>query len=61
MEDELMTQEELCDWLKITPVTAYRWRKAGMPYLGCRKALRYQKVAVINWLEQKKQTEALRK
>lgn len=51
MDDKLLTQEELCSWLKITPMTAYRWRKLGMPYIGKGKGLRYRKAEVEKWLE----------
>lgn len=54
MHDELLTQDELCRWLKITPMTAYRWRQAGMPSVGSRKSLRYQKAEVLKWLESQK-------
>ncbi|MBE3584853.1 MAG: helix-turn-helix domain-containing protein [Thermoanaerobacter sp.] len=50
--DELMTQEELCKWLKISPMTAYRWRKKGMPYIGKGKSIRYEKKAVLKWLKE---------
>lgn len=54
MEQELLTTSELCKWLKINNVTAWRWRKDGMPYIGQGKSLRYQKEEVLKWLEQKK-------
>lgn len=57
MDDEILTQEELCKWLKIQPMTAYRWRKSGMPSLGSRKSLRYQKSEVIKWLEKTDQNQ----
>ncbi|MHB1420392.1 MAG: helix-turn-helix domain-containing protein [Bacillota bacterium] len=52
--EELLTQTELCKWLKITPMTAYRWRKEGMPYTGTGKKIRYEKEKIFKWLEGKK-------
>lgn len=51
----LITQKELCEWLSITPMTAYRWRKKGMPHLGQGKGLRYRKSDIIQWLEEVKE------
>lgn len=50
--EELITEKELCEWLKINPVTAWRWRKEGMPYLGRKKTIRYNKEQVINWMKE---------
>ncbi|HAJ3957207.1 helix-turn-helix domain-containing protein [Fictibacillus sp. Mic-4] len=52
-DEELLTQSELCEWLKIGKATAYRWRQEGMPHIGSGKALRYQKSEVIKWLEER--------
>ena len=48
---EWITEKELCEWLKITSVTAWRWRKDGMPYVGKSKSIRYNKENVERWLE----------
>ncbi|WP_347491172.1 helix-turn-helix domain-containing protein [Desulfoscipio sp. XC116] len=48
-----ITEEELCEWLKIKRMTAYRWRKAGMPHIGSRKSIRYNKEEVEQWLKEK--------
>lgn len=53
--EELLTEKELCEWLKITPMTAYRWRKKGMPYMGARKSIRYSSEDVLKWLKQNEQ------
>jgi excisionase family DNA binding protein len=53
---EWITQEELCKWLKISVMTAYRWRKEGMPYIGSRKSIRYNKKEVEKWLKEKSKT-----
>lgn len=50
--EELITEKELCEWLKIHPVTAWRWRKEGMPYLGRKKTIRYNKEQVISWMKE---------
>lgn len=57
MDDKPLTQDELCEWLRVTPMTVYRWRKAGMPHLGSRKSLRYEKAKVVEWLEKNGHTK----
>lgn len=47
-----ITEQELCNWLKIHRVTAYKWRKEGMPYIGRRKSIRYNKEQVEQWLKE---------
>jgi len=49
--DDILTQEELCKWLKISTMTAYRWRERGMPYIGKGKGIRYKKSEVEQWLK----------
>lgn len=49
----VITEKQLCDLLQVNPVTAWRWRKEGMPYLGNKKSIRYTKKDVINWLIEK--------
>ena len=51
--EEILTQEELCKLLKITPMTAYRYRKDGMPSIGKGKGIRYDKQEVLKWLKEK--------
>ena len=51
--EEILTQKELCQFLKINASTAYRWRKEGMPYMGEGKRIRYDKVEVLKWLNGK--------
>lgn len=50
---EWITETELCDWLKISTVTAWKWRKDGMPHIGTRKSIRYNKEQVEEWLKKK--------
>lgn len=49
-----ITEQELCEWLKIERMTAYRWRKEGMPYIGKTKSIRYNKEEVEEWLKNRK-------
>jgi excisionase family DNA binding protein len=49
--DELLTQKELAEFLKITEMTLYRWRKEGMPYIKAGKQVRYEKEEVLKWLK----------
>ncbi len=53
MEEEYLTQKELCKRLKITSMTAYRYRQAGMPYLGQNRGIRYKISEVDEWLRQR--------
>lgn len=48
---EWISEIDLCEWLKINRVTAYRWRKEGMPYIGKKKSIRYNKEDVEKWLK----------
>lgn len=51
--EEFLTQQELCQWLKISPATVLRWRKEGMPFLKHGKSVRFDKEQVRKWMEQK--------
>ena len=50
-----ITETELCDWLSIKRTTAWKWRKDGMPYIGSRKSIRYNKEEIEQWLKAKNQ------
>jgi predicted site-specific integrase-resolvase len=50
---ELLTQTELCNLLKISKETAFRYRKQGMPYYGRYGGIRYIKEEVLKWLKEK--------
>jgi predicted site-specific integrase-resolvase len=52
---EWITEKELCEWLKIDRVTAYRWRKQGLPYIGKTKSIRYNKEEIEKWLKERSQ------
>ncbi len=43
-----ITEQEICDWLKVKRGTVYKWRKSGMPYIGKPRSIRYNKEEVKN-------------
>lgn len=50
-----VTAPELCQYLNISPPTLIRWRKKGkIPFLKIGGSIRYDKVAVIAAIENKK-------
>jgi len=51
MEQELLTVEELCRWLKISRSTADRWRKEGMPFIKQSRLVRFDREEVLKWLK----------
>jgi len=52
--DKLLTQKELAEYLQVTEVTLWKWRKKGMPYVKAGKSVRYDKDQVMRWLEENK-------
>jgi len=53
---ELITEKQLCEMLKITPVTCWQWRKdKKLPFLKMGKVIRYDKVAVLKWLQEQQE------
>lgn len=52
-ENDWITPAELYEWLKISRGTAWKWRQAGLPYIGSGKGIRYSKSEVENWLREK--------
>ena len=50
--DDLLTTSELCEWLKVTHGTAWKWRKKGMPFIGSGKGIRYRISEIEQWLEE---------
>lgn len=48
---EILTQPELCMLFRIKYITAWRWRKKGMPYIGKKRTIRYRIYDVIKWLK----------
>ena len=55
VKTEYLTTEELCKWLKISKNTANNWRRNGMPYIKIGNTVRYEKEAIIQWLEKHKE------
>ena len=55
MEEDFLTVEELCKWLKISRATADRWRKEGLPFIKQGRLVRFCKDDVMNWLKKKDQ------
>ena len=54
MDDEILTKEELADYLRISIRTIDRLMKEGMPYLKIRGTVRFEKKKVFSWLEMNK-------
>jgi len=52
--ENLMTTQELMDYLKISRTTIDRWRKEGMPYLSLSKAIRFEREEVLKWIKESK-------
>jgi excisionase family DNA binding protein len=57
MVEEILTKEELANYLKVTERTIDRLRKKGMPFLKVGDTVRFQKDAVLKWLEENSQEE----
>jgi excisionase family DNA binding protein len=55
MVEEIFTKEELATYLKVTERTIDRLRKKGMPFLKVGDTVRFQKDAVLKWLEENSQ------
>lgn len=52
MENEFLTVDEVCQWLKISRSTIERWRKEGMPFSKKKRLVRFDKDEVIKWLKE---------
>lgn len=52
--DELLTKQDLCNWLKISIPTIDRWRAEGMPFQKVGRQVRFEKAAVEKWLSSNK-------
>lgn len=51
MENEIITVEELCSWLKVSRRTTERWRKEGLPYMQIGRSIRFEKDLVLLWVK----------
>lgn len=55
--DEILTISELAQYLKVKPLTVYRWVKAGkIPTIHLDRNLRFRKSSVDKWLNKKEET-----
>lgn len=54
--DELLTLDELCDWLKVPKGTIYKQRSEGTapPAYRIGKHLRFMRSEVLDWLAAKR-------
>ncbi len=53
MDEELLTVDDLCKWLKITRKTTERWRKEGMPFVKIKGSVRFERNAIEQWIQEK--------
>jgi excisionase family DNA binding protein len=51
MQNEIITVDELCSWLKVSRKTTERWRKEGLAYMQIGRSIRFEKEAVLQWLK----------
>ncbi len=52
--EEILTKEELSNFLKVTPRTIDNLRKKGLPYFSVGDAVRFDKQKVMDWLDTNK-------
>lgn len=52
--DNILTIKELCEKLKFSRETIYKWRKQGMPSIKVNRAVRFNETDVMEWLNTKK-------
>jgi excisionase family DNA binding protein len=55
MDKEFLTVDEMCKWLKVTRKTLERWREKGLPFVKIGRSVRFEKEAVIKWIDNNKQ------
>jgi excisionase family DNA binding protein len=58
MEGEVLTRSELAKLLKVTDRTIDNLRKEGMPFFRVGVNIRFNKVKVLDWLEQRSQRKS---
>ena len=51
MIDGLITEQELCDWLRVSRSTIHNLRKRDLPFLKILNCVRYNIEDVQKWLE----------
>ena len=52
MGDEILTREELANYLKLTPRTIDRLRKTGLPCFKIGDSVRFKKDEVLKWIDE---------
>jgi len=52
--DNILTTKELCEKLKFSRVTISNWRKQGMPCIKVNRAVRFNEIEVMKWLNEQK-------
>jgi len=52
MDDKLLTEKDLCEWLQVVRSTVWKWRQDGLPYIKVGKAVRFDKKEVLKWLKE---------
>lgn len=57
MSDEVLTQKQVCEWLKISRSTLARLRSRGLPALRVGSSLRFSRANVSDWLHEINNTD----
>jgi excisionase family DNA binding protein len=52
MMNELITKQEVCDWLKVSRATVDRWRAKGMPSVKVGRKVRFESQKVKKWISE---------
>lgn len=55
MIEELVTEKELCEWLKVSRSSMNKLRKHGLPYIKVLNMIRYSKDDVQEWMTSNRQ------
>jgi len=55
--ENLITVQELVDYLKISRTTIDRWRKEGMPFQKVSRGVRFEREVVLKWIKENKGSE----
>lgn len=51
---DLLTESQLCEWLRVSRSTLYRQRERGLPHTRIGGQVRYDLEQVLEWLERQK-------
>lgn len=55
MNDEILTIDELAEYLKVSRVTINRLRDRGLPWFKVGKNVRFKKNEVLKWLDEQQE------